>query len=401
MALQHQEIPLIPNNEPVAVPSLWNVRYQKINENFTGLDERAVAVEEEIGNARAGKPSLSETITDIVSQVDNVVNQIGGSGGGLTLSLPEMQDKIEDVAGLAESAPLTDAEIIVGEGEESLTLRLTVIDAASGETTTVGRVFPVASALKPGLMSPADVAALTGLITAVESLSGRGGRYPVNLSGIEEINQEVLQTAYEDASGEPGAPADGATLIDLDSNTTYIWYASTSTWEERGSDTVSVASNTLLGVVKGDPEETPGKVYVETDGSMSVLGWDALSGKVNYSEEALTSPHTWTTAQRGAITTLASAATITPDFVLSNNFELTLAQNATLANPINVVAGQSGVIVVTQDTTGSRTLAYGSYYKFAGGTAPTLTTAANAIDMLAYYVKSPTHITVTSVGNVK
>ena len=86
---------------------------------------------------------------------------------------------------------------------------------------------------------------------------------------------------------------------------------------------------------------------------------------------------------------------------LGNNFSVTLAGNRTLGDPSNVTAGQSGVIVVTQDGTGSRTLAYaGTKYKFAGGAAPTLTTTAAAVDVLAYYCESATRITVTSLLNV-
>jgi len=56
--------------------------------------------------------------------------------------------------------------------------------------------------------------------------------------------------------------------------------------------------------------------------------------------------------------------------------------------------------VVTQDGTGSRTLAYaGTKYKFAGGSAVTLTTTAAAVDVLAYYCESATLITVTSLLN--
>ena len=106
-------------------------------------------------------------------------------------------------------------------------------------------------------------------------------------------------------------------------------------------------------------------------------------------------------AQRGSITALTDGATITPDFAAANNFSVTLGGNRTLANPTNLTAGQSGVIVITQDGTGSRTLAYGSYFKFAGGTAPTLTTTAAAIDVLAYYVESSTRITAKLIADVK
>ena len=108
----------------------------------------------------------------------------------------------------------------------------------------------------------------------------------------------------------------------------------------------------------------------------------------------------FTKAQRGTPVALTDAATVAVDLSLGNNFTLTLAGNRTLGAPTNVTAGQSGVIVVTQDGTGSRTLAYNSVYKFAGGTAPTLTTTASAVDVLAYYVESSTRITVTSLLNV-
>lgn len=109
----------------------------------------------------------------------------------------------------------------------------------------------------------------------------------------------------------------------------------------------------------------------------------------------------FTVAQRGAITALTDGSTITPDFAAANNFSVTLGGSRTLANPTNITAGQSGVIVITQDGTGSRTLAYGSYFKFAGGTAPTLTTTASAIDVLAYYVESSTRITAKLIADVK
>jgi hypothetical protein len=109
----------------------------------------------------------------------------------------------------------------------------------------------------------------------------------------------------------------------------------------------------------------------------------------------------FTVAQRGAVSALTDGATITPDFAAANNFSVTLGGNRTLANPTNLTAGQSGVIKISQDGTGSRTLAYGSYFKFPQGTAPTLTTTASAVDILAYYVESSTRITARLMADVK
>jgi hypothetical protein len=91
-----------------------------------------------------------------------------------------------------------------------------------------------------------------------------------------------------------------------------------------------------------------------------------------------------------------STATFTPNFAASNHFDiaLTSACPCTIANPTNLVAGQSGVLEIDQDGTGSRTVTWGSQYKFAGATAPTLSTGASAQDYFGYYVKDGTHIIV-------
>lgn len=108
---------------------------------------------------------------------------------------------------------------------------------------------------------------------------------------------------------------------------------------------------------------------------------------------ALTSAaQTFTAGQRGEVTALTDGTNISINLADSNNFSVTLGGSRTLDNPSNIVAGQSGSIFITQDGTGSRTLAYGSYYDFAGGTAPTLSTAASAVDRIDYVVRSSTSI---------
>lgn len=97
---------------------------------------------------------------------------------------------------------------------------------------------------------------------------------------------------------------------------------------------------------------------------------------------------------------LTDGATISPDFSVGNNFSVTLGGNRVLANPTNLTAGQSGIIYVSQDGTGSRTLSYGTSWKFPNGTAPTLTTTASAVDALVYTVRTTTSITVQAVLNI-
>ena len=101
----------------------------------------------------------------------------------------------------------------------------------------------------------------------------------------------------------------------------------------------------------------------------------------------------------GEISAVSYASTITLDFRTANNFSTTLTGNVTFANPSNISAGQSGVLVITQDGTGSRTAAFGSYWDFSDGTAPTLSTGANAVDVIAWFARSSTKISAQFIGN--
>ena len=88
------------------------------------------------------------------------------------------------------------------------------------------------------------------------------------------------------------------------------------------------------------------------------------------------------------ITALSDGATITIDMATACNHSVTLGGNRTFAAPSNQVVGQSGSIFITQDGTGSRTASFNSAFKFVGGTAPTLSTAASAVDRIDYIIKS-------------
>lgn len=105
-----------------------------------------------------------------------------------------------------------------------------------------------------------------------------------------------------------------------------------------------------------------------------------------------TNGQTVTGGVRSNIVTLTDAANIAYDMDDGNNATVTLGGNRTLDNPSNITVGQSGSIFVVQDGTGSRTLSYGSAFDFASGTAPTLSTGANAVDRIDYVVRTTSSI---------
>lgn len=99
---------------------------------------------------------------------------------------------------------------------------------------------------------------------------------------------------------------------------------------------------------------------------------------------------------------LPGATPFTPDLGLGATFTVTLVANSTISNPsTNLLPGQRYVFEVTQDGTGGWTLAWGTEYEFAGGTAPTPSAGAGDVDVFVFEAISTTRmVLVASALNV-
>jgi hypothetical protein len=193
----------------------------------------------------------------------------------------------------------------------------------------------------------------------------------------------------------------GGNVVELGINPTSV---TTGALTATGTTTLATSLTGVLKAASGVVSSAvSGTDYAPATSGTSILKGNGSGGFSNATAgtdyAGLATAQSFTKAQRGSIVTLTDGATITPDFADANNYTVTLGGNRTLANPTNLTAGQSGSIFVVQDGTGSRTLAYGSYWDFSGGTAPTLTTTANAIDRIDYVVRSTTSIHAVFTAN--
>jgi len=95
MALPNPVLTKIPDNEPDAVPGLWNITYEEIDENFGNHETRMTSAESdiddlqaEIQTARGGQANLDARIddieADIVTATGNHVQAVDKGGTGLT-----------------------------------------------------------------------------------------------------------------------------------------------------------------------------------------------------------------------------------------------------------------------------------------------------------------------------
>jgi hypothetical protein len=283
-------------------------------------------------------PNDFETFLAVVDPTADRTITFPDATGTVVLSGAIVNADINASAAIAFSklASLSSANILVGNGSNVATSV-----AVTGDVTISNAGV---TAIAAGVVVNADVSASAAIafsklanVSATDRLLGRS---TAGAGAIEEVT----------------CTAAGRALID---------------------DADAAAQRTTLGVVIG------------TD----VQAYDADTAKTDVAQS-------FTAQQRGAITALTDGANISVDFAASNNYAVTLGGNRTLANPSNLTAGASGCIWITQDGTGSRTLAYGSQWDFTGGTAPTLSTAAAAVDCLVYSVQSSTKITATLVTNL-
>ncbi len=159
------------------------------------------------------------------------------------------------------------------------------------------------------------------------------------------------------------------------------------------------ANDATSGDVVGPGSATDDNIAVY-DGTTGKLLKDGGATLAAYGK--LADDSTWTGAQRPTVTALtSSAASIAIELNDSNDFSHTFTEDTTLANPTSVaVAGQSGSIYLTQHASAPKTLAFGSEYDFAGGTAPTVTATNSARDRLDYVVRADGQIEITALLNL-
>ena len=131
-------------------------------------------------------------------------------------------------------------------------------------------------------------------------------------------------------------------------------------------------------------DDTGGDVMIQADENGAVDLYHNGSKKLETASGGIS----LTGGAAANITALSDGSTITIDMATACHHSVTLGGNRTFAAPSNQVVGQSGSIFITQDGTGSRTAAFNSAFKFVGGTAPTLTTTAAAVDRIDYIILS-------------
>ena len=277
-------------------------------------------------------------------------------------------------------AALTSGNIVLGSSSNIATSTAVTGDVTISNTGV--------TAISSGVIVNADINASAAIADTKLDTISTAGKVSNSATTAASANTPSAIVA-RDGSGDFSAGTISAALSGNASTATALQTA-------RNIQGVSFDGTANITVVTAGSGISVTGTAVANTGVLSVNGNAGAITNVAVTNAA----QSFTAAQRGTISALTDGATITADFATANNFSVTLGGSRTLANPSNLTAGQSGCIWITQDGTGSRTLAYGNQWDFTGGTAPTLTTTAGAVDCLVYSVQSSTKITATLITNL-
>jgi hypothetical protein len=105
---------------------------------------------------------------------------------------------------------------------------------------------------------------------------------------------------------------------------------------------------------------------------------------MSYSIPQITSKQIVANKGYSATITLTDAANIDWDTNLGQVGKITLGGNRIFNAPTNLNNGATYILNVHQDGTGSRTITWNAVFKWPGGSAPTLSTGVNAIDIISF-----------------
>ena len=212
--------------------------------------------------------------TDILPDVENATNTANAASGQADSAYNRATEALNSVSRMEQQ--VEDSVIDLSDRVNGSTV--TIIGSKNSGTSAEVRL-PVSSRLQAGVMNSATYATLDELGNRVTALESNTVTYLVTLPNDNPTQAEInsaYQTAYPTA---PFPPNDGTTVIDQGKQLFYRYVKNGNLWIKTSGFTISRWTNDTLGTVKGST--TPGQIQAETDGTGSLVGYDAIISNIS------------------------------------------------------------------------------------------------------------------------
>ena len=335
-----------------------NTNTTNINKNTTDIQKQGediVALKtktnENENRINTNTTNINKNTTDIQKQGEDIV-ALKTKTNDNSAAIKVLEDEVgpETVAGTIQyrlknidtKLPTAIKEVEMVADASTVTHKATHISG-----TAESDALPVVSRTQAGIMSASVYAAMEDVIanntSRISVLEQSALTYDISgLVSADPTNAEIsaaFQQKYPNIPIQPGIRV-------ADYNNAHFWQYGNNMWILLTQINIQTATNDSLGIVKGS--NTDGKVFVETDGSMSLKGYDALvskdathDSKINTLEVGLGNANARIDA------TNTNVANNAADIVAANN------EIATNTNDINGLKGRMATAeeqIATHDT---------------------------------------------------
>ena len=350
-------------------------------------------------------PNTMKRVQIIENATSGSQNIIISQGSGANITIPNGQTKVVYLDGAGSGAAVVDAFTDLNLGGTTVVDDLTVSDDATvTDDLTVGDDLILNSDSSIISMGAGADATLTHDGTTGVTIAAN----PITVDSGGDLNLDAHTGifVFKDAGSEVLRFTEGNSgdvTIKLATNAKDLVFT------DNGDATNMKILDAAAGINVPGEVQTTKIAFTDGDDAMTISdgGGVAFSADVSIGDNNITNVGsialdsiasdagvgTAVTFSAGNVPNTQTAGSqsgnITPDFSQYTNFILTLTGNIVLQDPGDEVAGQSGIFVFIQDGTGSRTLSHADdRYHVAGGTSITLSTAANSVDIVPYFVQA-------------
>ena len=243
------------NTENIAIHQGW------LSANTTDINKNTSKLKEQEKDITALKTKTNDSAAAIKALEDEVGPET--VAGTIQYRLQDIDTKL----------PTAIKEVEMIADASTVTHKATHISG-----TAESDALPVVSRTQAGIMSASVYAAMEDVIanntSRISVLEQSALTYDISgLVSADPTNAEIsaaFQQKYPNIPIQPGIRV-------ADYNNAHFWQYGNNMWILLTQINIQTATNDSLGIVKGS--NTDGKVFVETDGSMSLKGYDALVSK--------------------------------------------------------------------------------------------------------------------------
>ena len=255
----NEAIAIIPqvetNTENIAVHQGW------LSANTTDINKNASKLKEQEKDITA----LKTKTNDNTATIEALENEVGPETVAGTIQYRLQDIDIKLPTAIKEVEMIADASTVTHKATH-----------ISG--TAESDALPVVSRTQAGIMSASVYAAMEDVIanntSRISVLEQSAPTY--DISGLVSANPTNAEISAAFTQKYPNVPIQAGLRV-ADYDNAHFWQYGKGTWILLTQIDVQMATNQSLGIVKGS--NTDGKVFVETDGSMSLKGYDALVSK--------------------------------------------------------------------------------------------------------------------------